>query len=230
MTILQMNSEDRPREKMLDKGAKALTAKELLAILIGSGSIRRSALELAGDILDEVDGRISMLSGRSVDSLMRFYGIGKAKAITIAAAMELGRRALSEESIPRKIPVQQPEQIYRIMLPEVRNIDHEQCWVLYLNRSNYLISKEMITRGGSDSTLFDIKYIVKKVIEKQAASVILVHNHPSGNPVPGKSDIQATKALKKALDTFNVSLLDHIVIAESSFFSFHDEKTYSFGP
>ena len=146
------------------------------------------------------------------------------KAVTLAAAFELGRRCASESIIDTRTAITSPKTVFRMMLPQLRGLDHEECWVLFLNRANHLIGKEKMTSGGLESTLIDTKMIIRKALEKKASSVILSHNHPSGNPMPGTADITQTRQLKKGLDTCDISLIDHVVIAEGSFYSFADEE------
>lgn len=155
--------------------------------------------------------------------MCRTCGIGPDKAVTIAAAFELGRRFSAEKSMLPRISVTGPEMIFDIMNPVMNGLRHEECWVIYLNRANYVIGKEMVSSGGLDATVIDVKIIVKKALEMLASGIILVHNHPSGNPRPGVNDVKYTEVLKKAAGTFDISLLDHIVMTDSAFYSFADE-------
>lgn len=224
MKIKELFLDERPRERLLRNGAESLSNVELLAILLRTGTHDKNAVELARTLIGNSEGSLGGIAAMSFDKLLKMSGIGIAKAATLAAAFELGRRCTQENITFDKKSICSPETAYRIMIPHMRNLDHEECWVLYLNRSNYLISKEKMTSGGLDSTVIDCRMIVRKAIEKQASGLILVHNHPSGNALPGTADINQTQALKRALDTCDISLVDHIVIAQNSYYSFADEQ------
>ena len=224
MKILDMCPDERPREKMRLRGAKALSNADLLAILLGSGTGGRSVIDVAQELMVSAGGRLSLLGVMPLEKLVSHKGVGEARAITIAAAMELGRRAFEEQVIVDKRAITSPEMVYRLMLPHLKNLDHEECWALYLNRANYLIGKEMITSGSLESTLIDSGRILRKAIEKQSSYVILVHNHPSGSPRPGQADICQTEVLRKALSAVEIHLADHVVIAEDAFYSFSEER------
>jgi DNA repair protein RadC len=224
MKIKELFLDERPRERLLKNGAESLSNVELLAILLRTGTHDKNAVELARTLIGISEGSLGGIAAMSFDKLLKMSGIGIAKAATLAAAFELGRRCTQENITFDKKSICSPETAYRIMIPHMRNLDHEECWVLYLNRSNYLISKEKMSQGGLESTLIDIKSIIGKALEKKASGVILVHNHPSGNPMPGTSDITQTRLLKKGLETCDISLLDHVVVAESSYYSFADEE------
>ena len=223
MRLKDLSSDERPREKMLERGASALSNSELIAILLRTGTETTNVLEVARELLKACDGKLNNIMCMSCESLCRIKGIGPSKAVTIAAAFELGRRAALEPIIDCKTSLSSPRSVYRIMLPAMRGLDLEECWCIFLNRANYLIGKECLSTGGSDSTVFDIKSIIRKALERRACGIIIVHNHPSGNPMPGESDIRETRRLKKGLDTCGIALIDHIIIAEDSFYSFADE-------
>lgn len=223
MKIKEINEEERPRERLLAKGASALCSAELLAILIRTGSGKRNAIELAYEIIASA-GSITGLSSMSTDRLTAIPGIGKEKAAVISAAIELGRRFSAETAIAPEASITSPEQVYTLMLPLLKGIDHEECWVLYLNRANRIIFREKIFTGGLNSTTIDTNTILRKAIEKKADGLILVHNHPSGNPHPGEADIRETARLKKAADTFRISLMDHVIVSDGCFYSFSDEQ------
>ena len=159
-----------------------------------------------------------------LEKLCSVSGIGRSKAVTIAAAFELGRRCASELAVPDKVAVSSPKTVFQMMLPFLRGLDHEECWVIFLNRANYVLGKERMSVGGLESTVMDVKSILRRALEKKASGVILVHNHPSGNAMPGHADITQTGILKKALQTCEISLIDHVVIAEDSWYSFADEQ------
>ncbi len=227
MKIKDLCLDERPREKMLAKGADALSNAELLAIMLRTGTGKMNVIDLAREILMSADGKLNGIASMSVERLCRIGGVGPTKAVTLAAAFELGRRCASESIIETKTAVSSAKTVFRIMLPLLRGLDHEECWVLYLNRANYLITKEKISSGGLDSTTLDCRTIVRKSLEKKATGVIIVHNHPSASALPGQADIQATRQLEKALRTCEISLLDHVIIAESSYYSFSDEELVS---
>ena len=206
------------------RGAKALSNADLLAILLGSGTGGRNVIDVAQELMVSAGGRLSLLGVMPLEKLVSHKGVGEARAITIAAALELGRRAFEEQVIVDKQAITSPDMVYQLMLPQLKNLDHEECWVLYLNRANYLIGKEMITSGSMESTLIDTGRILKKAIEKQSSYVILVHNHPSGSPRPGQADICQTEVLRRALSAVEIHLADHVVIADDSFYSFNEER------
>ena len=225
MKMKELCPDERPREKMLEKGAAALSNVELLAILLRSGSAEKNAVDLAREVLKNAGGRLGAIMCMSSDRLCSINGIGSSKAAAVTAAFELGRRASLEAIVEEKRSISKPKEVFRLMLPILRGIDHEECWGLFLNRANYITAKECLSKGGLDSTVLDIKSTVRKALEKMASGMILVHNHPSGSPMPGESDLQQTRNLKKALETCGISLIDHIIVAEDSFYSFADEET-----
>ncbi len=229
MRIKELCPEERPREKMRLKGVKALSNAELLAILLGSGTGGKSVVDIAQEVMVSAGGRLALLAAMPLEKLVAVKGIGEARAITIAAALELGRRSFEEMSVIDKRAITAPELVYQLMLPVMKNLDHEECWVLMLNRAGFLLAKEMVTSGSMESTLIDTGRILKRAIEKQCSHVILVHNHPSGSPVPGEADIRQTEQLRKALSAVEIRLMDHVVVAEDSFFSFADERVGRLG-
>ena len=188
MKIKELSPEDRPREKMLEKGAGSLSTAELIAILLRTGTGKSNAVETARKLLNMAGGNLTGLYSLSVEKMCGITGIGQGKAITVAAAIELGRRFGAETSRIEKISVTSPDMIYRMMLPKMKGLGHEECWVVYLNRANYITGCEQASRGGLDATTVDIKIIVRKALEKLASGIILIHNHPSGNPMPGTAE------------------------------------------
>lgn len=225
MRIKDLCPDERPREKLRLRGAKALSNAELLAILLGSGTGGKSVLEVAQELMKTAGGRLNLLGAMPLERLITQKGVGEVRAITLSAALELGRRTFEESAIADKRSLTSPEMVFQLMLPTLKNLDHEECWALFLNKANFLISKEMITSGSLESTLVDTARILKRAIEKQSSYVILVHNHPSGSPLPGPADIHQTACVKKALSSVGISLMDHVVVAEDSFFSFSEERT-----
>lgn len=223
MKMKEMCLDDRPREKMMRNGASQLSNAELLAILLRTGTGKNNAVETARILLRMADGRLSNLAAMSIEKICTVDGIGSSKAIAVAAALELGRRSCEDDSSIEKTSITGPQMAYRKMLPQMKGLHHEECWILYLNRANYVISKEKVSSGGLDSTTVDVKMIARRALEKLASGAILLHNHPSGNPTPGNADINITQKLKKALDFFDISLVDHIVVCDDRYYSFADE-------
>ena len=224
MKIKDLFLDERPRERLLRMGVESLSNVELLAVLLRAGTRRMNALELARSILEESEGMVGGIASMPVDKLLQLNGVGPAKAAAIAAGFELGRRCVLEGNDPKRKPISSPANVYRLMMPRMKNLDHEECWVLFLNRANRLTGKEMMSSGGMDSTVMDCKHIVRRSLEKKASGVILVHNHPSGSPLPGEADIHQTQNLKRALAMCDISLVDHVVIASGGYYSFADEQ------
>ncbi|MDR1810787.1 MAG: DNA repair protein RadC [Prevotella sp.] len=222
LTITQWAEEDRPREKMLLKGVEALSDAELLAILIGSGNRDETAVELSQRILQSINNNLNTLGKLEIKDLIRNYkGIGEAKAITIAAALELGkRRKLSEAEKQDKIV--SSKNVYDIFHPLLSDLKHEELWALYLNRSNKVIKRSLILRGNTSSVLTDIKLILKEAIELRASGIILCHNHPSNESKPSKDDNIVTQKLKEAALLMDVMLFDHIIVCDSEYYSYKD--------
>ena len=224
MKITDMSPDERPREKLKEKGPEALSNAELLAIILRTGTGKKNALDIARELLRSAGGTLTKLAGHSSEKMMQTEGIGLMKALTIAATMEIGRRFAVEKASVEKISITNARMVSDMMTPLLKGIPYEECWVIFLNRANYVTDKEKISKGGTSATIVDIKLITCKAIEKMASGVILVHNHPSGSPKPGKADIELTKGLKKALSTFDIALLDHVVIANDRFFSFAEDR------
>lgn len=224
MKLKELCNDERPREKMQDKGARSLSNTELLAILLRTGTGSMNVIDLARELLKSAEGKLTGIMAMPIEKICEIKGIGTSKAVTIAAAFELGRRCAIEPIVEKKESISNPRTVFQMMVPMLRGIDHEECWGLFLNRANFILSKERFSSGGIDSTVIDVKSIVRKALEKKATSVILIHNHPSGNPLPGTNDIRETRNLKKALETCGIALMDHIIIAEDSFYSFADEE------
>ena len=224
MRLKELCSDEMPREKLLNKGAETLTNTELLAILLRTGRGGANVIDVAREMLTAGDGTLSDLAMMSADTLCKINGIGTGKAVTVAAAFELGRRVALEMNSSPKLSMSSPSIVYKVMLPIFSHLDHEECWILHLNKSNRLIHKEMITTGGLDSTIIDNRIIIRKAIERKATGIILVHNHPSGNALPSTADLSQTRALHKALKTCDISLLDHVIISHGNYYSFADEQ------
>ena len=226
MKIKDLCADERPREKMMGKGASALSNAELLAILLRTGTEGRNALEVAQILLSAAGGSLTAASRMSVSELCRIDGIGTGKAVTIGAALELGKRLCSEVPDVRKNIIHSPADVYRELSSVLRGLQHEECWILYLSRNNRVISREQLSVGGQSETIVEVKSVVRRALDLRASSLILVHNHPSGDPHPGNADIKLTLNLRKALDTFDISLLDHVIVSDGRYYSFADEMEY----
>lgn len=215
--------EDRPREKLLHKGKSALTDAELIAIIINSGSRDESAVSLSKRILKSAENNLDNLGKRSIAELMKFKGIGEAKAISIAAAVELGRRR--QLTAPQERPqITSSRAAYNLLGPLLMDLAHEEFWMLILNRASKVLARAQMSIGGVSGTIMDAKMIFKRVLnEPSATSIILCHNHPSGNLKPSSSDISLTKKLVLAGNALDIKVLDHLIIAGNSYFSFGDE-------
>ena len=224
MKMKDLCVEERPREKMLYKGADAMSNAELLAILIGSGTQKENVLEVANRLLAANEGKLSMIAGMDASRMKEIGGIGSVRYASIAAAFELGKRCCLEDPGIEKVPLTDPGTVFRMMLPRLRGADHEEFWIIFLNRANYVIHKEMISLGGLTSTVVDPRLVVRMALDKRASGMIMVHNHPSGNPRPGGNDLTETERMKKAANTFDISLLDHIIICDDCYFSFADDR------
>lgn len=221
-TIKSWAESDRPREKMLLKGKHNLTDSELIAILIGSGTRDKSALDLAKEMLFSVSNNLSTFAKLNFSELNHFKGIGEAKAITLMAALELGRRRKENENhLTEKIT--KAKQAYQLIEPIFQDLIHEEFHVIFLNRSNRLISIEFISSGGFSGTVVDGKQLFKLALEKRAQTMILCHNHPSGELKPSEEDLKITKRLKEFAKIIDLSILDHIIFADNGYFSFAEE-------
>ena len=223
--INQWAEDDRPREKFLLKGKAALSDSELLAILIGSGSRNESAVQLCQRILASSENNLNALGKMSVAQLMQFKGIGEAKAISIAAALELGRRRRAEDAIELK-KITSSKAVFDIMQPIIGELPHEEFWVLYLNNSNKVIYKAQLSKGGITGTVVDIRLIFKMAFEQNATGLVLTHNHPSGKLIASEADLKITKRIKEAGQTLEIQVLDHLIITENRYLSFQDEGIF----
>lgn len=222
ITIKSWAEEDRPREKLLVHGRRSLSDAELIAILIGSGNRQESAVELSKRILLSHSNDLDRLAKLSVQDLSKFNGIGEAKAIAIIAALELGRRK-NDSCIPDRVRVGNSRDVYKALLPMFSDLTHEEFWIVLLNRANKITSKHLISKGGQAGTVADPKIIFNTVLQYQAASVILAHNHPSGNLKPSSADISLTNKLVAAGKLLDISVLDHLIITDKDYYSFADE-------
>ena len=225
LPITAWAEEDRPREKLLLKGKNALTDAELLAILIGSGNRQESAVDLCKRILKDYDNNLNEISKATINELMMYKGIGEAKAISIAAALEFGRRRQLSD-IKEKPQIRSSRDAYNAIAPLLMDLAHEEFWILLLNRSNHVIGRANISRGGTAGTVVDAKIIFKKALEMQASGLILCHNHPSGSLQPSQADISVTKKLKEGGTYLDISILDHLIVSERGYCSLGDEGLF----
>ena len=220
--LKELATDDRPREKLVHKGSSSLSDSEIMAILLGSGTYKKSAVELSREILKSVDNDLNKLARLSIHDLKKFKGIGEAKAITIVAALELGRRKKNEAAI-KVLTVRSSKDVFDLLAPHYEDLSHEEFHVIILSRANKVLSTELISKGGMNATVADGRLIFKKALERGASGLILCHNHPSGNVRPSIADIELTRKLKSFGDFIDLPVLDHIIISGSSYFSFADE-------
>lgn len=221
-SIKHWAKDDRPREKLLLKGAETLSDSELLAILIHNGTRQKSAVDLAKEVLKLGKDSLSELGKLSIKELMKIKGIGEAKAITIAAALELGRRRQGSPP-PDKAVLTSSNEIARFLQSRLRDLRHEVFAVIFLNRANKVNHFEIVSEGGITGTVADTRIILKKALEEDAVSIILCHNHPSGSLKPSNPDMELTAKIKAAAKYFDIAVLDHIIVSDAGYYSFADE-------
>ncbi len=222
-SIKNWSQDDQPREKLRDKGRTALSDAELLAILISSGNREESAVALCKRIYASVDHNLNALGKLSIKQLMAFKGIGEAKAISIAAALELGRRRRFEDTIQLE-KITSSTAVFDLMQPILGDLPHEEFWILYCNNSNKVVQKNQLSKGGITGTLVDVRLVLKNALEVGATALILCHNHPSGTLKPSQADKDITQKLKTAAQSLDIKVLDHLIITEKAYFSFADEN------
>lgn len=223
ISIKNWAEEDRPREKLLRRGASSLTDSELLAILIGSGNSSESAVELSKRILQRAGNDLYVLGKMDVNEMVKhFKGIGTAKAVTISAALELGRRRKESEIEERK-KIGSSRDAYVVLYPVFADLPHEETWALLMDKANKVITSIQVSKGGISSTVVDIRLVLREAINRYASAIILAHNHPSGNLTPGSQDIELTKRLKEAAQWMEILLLDHLIMGDKGYYSFADE-------
>ena len=222
-SIKNWSQDDQPREKLLYKGTAALSDAELVAILISSGNREESAVALCKRILSSTDNNLSALGKMSIKQLTAFKGIGEAKAISIIAALELGRRRRGEEALQKK-KITSSKSVFELMQPIIGELEHEEFWIIYLNNSNKVIHKNQLSKGGITGTLVDVRLVLKNALEVGALGLILAHNHPSGTLKPSEADKNITQKLKTAAESLDIKVLDHLIITEKAYFSFADEN------
>jgi DNA repair protein RadC len=222
LNIKEWAVEDRPREKLMANGPRSLSDAELIAILIGSGNQKETAVELSRRILSSVENDLNELGLKGIGYLQKFNGIGEAKAITIVAALELGKRRKESGSLDRN-KITSSKDVADIFMPLLVDLPHEEFWILLLNRGNKVLDKQMVSQGGISGTVIDVRLILKTAVEKLASSIILCHNHPSGTLEPSEADIKITDKLKKAGELMDIPVLDHVIIGKNKHYSFADE-------
>jgi DNA repair protein RadC len=223
LTIKSWAIEDRPREKLILQGSSFLTDAELIAILIGSGTTKESAVELSKRMLNSAENNINQFAKLSLEQLMEFKGIGQARAVSIITALELGKRRHFEKT-EEKPTIKSSKDAFKIISPLIGDLLHEEFWVLYLNNSNKVIAKKQLSKGGITSTMVDVRLLFKKAVELAIVGVIVCHNHPSGKLKPSESDLALTKKIKEAGVTLDIKLLDHLIITQKDYFSFADNQ------
>lgn len=222
ISIKAWAEDDRPREKLLSKGRNSLSDAELIAILIGSGTPKESAVELSKRILNKSKNNLNDLGRFSVNDLCKFNGIGKAKAVSIVAALELGRRR-SKGIASKKKKISSSRQIYDLFHGMLGDLPHEEFWALALNQAHHVLEYYLIGRGGVNATYADGRLIFKGAVELLASSIVLIHNHPSGNIIPSQADIDLTDRLVEAGRILNIKVIDHVIIAHTGYYSFKDQ-------
>ena len=223
MSIKFLAEDDRPREKFLLKGKNALSDAELLAIIMGSGNREDSAVELGRKILGSVENNWHNLSLLSLSDLMKFKGVGEAKAISIAAALEIGHRRAAQE-VPEKIQIRESKDIYKVLQPYLSDLQTEEFWAVFLNQNNRIVGKARLSAGGINQSVVDVRILFKTALEHLSTAIAIAHNHPSGNLKPSQEDLRITKQIADAGKILNIQLLDLLIISQNAYFSFADEN------
>lgn len=221
-SIKNWSDGDKPREKLVQKGKSVLSDAELIAILIGSGSRNESAVELSKRILASVNNNLNELGKLSIKQLMKFKGIGEAKAVTIAAALEVGRRRRGEEA-QKVSKIGSSKDVFELLQPSLGELPHEEFWIVYLNNSNKVMHTAQLSKGGITGTLVDVRLVMRQALEFGAVGLILAHNHPSGGLNPSTADKQITQKLQNAAQALDIKVLDHLIITQREYYSFADE-------
>ena len=222
-SIKHWSDADKPREKLRIKGRKVLTDAELIAILIGSGTRKESAVQLSRRILHAHSDDLNVLAKRTVNQLMKFNGIGEAKAVKILAALEIANRRRPARSLDLR-SLKNSKAVFELLHPQLADLDHEEFWIVYLNNANRVLQSEQLSKGGITGTLVDVRLVMKKALEIGAISLILAHNHPSGALTPSSSDKDLTTKLIKASSSLDIKVLDHLIITKESYYSFADNN------
>ena len=223
MKMKEMGAGERPRERMTALGPGALSNGELLSVILRNGSCGENVIDLSRRLLAVAGNTLTGLFSMTSERMSAIRGLGPCKAASIQAALELGRRFAEEGAVMERRPVTTARMVFELIRPFLKGLRHEECWVIYLNNSNYVQDKCRITAGSGDQTAIDIKQIVRLALDKSAASLILVHNHPSGNPRPSEADVKYTERLHEAAGSMGIALLDHVIICDDCYFSFSDD-------
>lgn len=224
MKMLELAPDERPREKMISRGVEALSNSELIAVILRSGSREENATDMANHLLALGGNTLTGLFAMTAERMGDIKGLGPCKAASVLAALELGKRFFREASPVGHRSVTSPSMVFETVLPFLKGLTHEECWVLFLNTSNRLIGRCRISSGAGDQTTMDIKQTVRLALDKKASAIILVHNHPSGNPRPSKADLKFTEELHNAAALFDISLLDHVIVSDDCYYCFSEEK------
>ena len=222
LTIKSLSEDDRPREKLATLGRQNLSDAELIAIILGSGNKKETAVQLAQRMLSENNNNINQIAKLSLTELKKYNGVGEAKAVNVAAAFELGRRRNDLEST-EKMKITSSNVAYKVLQKRLSDLPHEEFWVLILNRANQVVKEEYLSKGGISGTVVDVRLICKAAIENNASGIVIAHNHPSGQLTASEQDKSITKKLKEALKTFEIALLDHLIIGDQQYYSFADD-------
>lgn len=222
LSIKKWAEDDRPREKLINKGIESLSNAELIAILLGSGTKDLTAVELAKKILDSAHNNLNQLAKFDLKKFQSFKGVGEAKAVTLMASLEFGRRRKKSEIIDKK-KITHSNDVFNIFQPLIGDLPHEEFWILLLNRANKIIDIKKVSQGGTAGTVTDIKMILKAALDNLSSGIILCHNHPSGNYQPSEADRNITNKLSESSRMMDINMLDHVIVADNSYFSFADE-------
>jgi DNA repair protein RadC len=222
-SIKNWSDDDKPREKLVHKGRSVLSNAELIAILIGSGTKNETAVALSKRILDSTNNSLNELGTVSIKQLMKFKGIGEAKAVSIAAALEIGRRRQNEK-VKEKAQISSSKAVFELLQPLVADLPHEEFWIVYLNNSNKVIHTAQLSKGGITGTLVDVRLVMKQALEIGAVSLILAHNHPSGTLKASEADKKITNKLQKASEAMDIRVLDHVIITQNKYYNFADNN------
>lgn len=221
--IADLNEDEKPREKALSKGIRALSNAELLAVIFGGGLPGISVVDMSRDILIKTDNKLSNLAKMSIPAMVKtFSGVGIAKAVALAAAFELGLRCRDEKK-DETVTVRSSSDAFDYIRHRLEHLDHEQFWIIILNRANRIIADTFISSGGTSTTVVDVKLVIRAALDRMASAIILVHNHPSGNLKPSVQDDTLTSKIRKAAELLDIRVLDHLIISDSAFYSYNDE-------
>lgn len=226
MKLKDLCESERPREKLLSKGVSALSDGELLAVLLRNGTGDENVMELSQRLLGHGGGRLDALFSMTADELCSLQGIGPAKAASVLAASELGRRFMLERAESPRLPVVSARTVYDMMIPRLKGLDHEECWMMFLDASCHVCGTVRMTAGGFASTVLDVRQIVREAVRRDAVSVVLVHNHPSGDTRPSTADCAMTEKVRDGLKAVDIRLVDHVIVADHCFFSFAENRVF----